>query len=291
MWKQKGLLREPKSYRQEALALASKEYIESLRCYSAGKKPRDVAIFIQRHNEYPIVTFNSIKKYVQVYRLFFIPRLETVRSPAAERRRAKSTIVKHRLNSRIYTRSQKEAFWKQNGLLRLPKSHGQEALAIASKEYIENLRCYAEVRRLLVKGERPRDVAIFIQRHNEYPIVTFNSIKKYAQVYARFFIPPLETVRSLAAEPRRAKSTIVTCRLAEVPQSLEEIEEMEKLIQTQTERVKDQIEKEKSLGVPLPGLHREILTLAKFLAKLFDLKVTLGLYTREPEKRTSPNQI
>jgi len=288
MWKQKGLLREPKSYRQEALAIASKEYIESLRCYSAvrrllaaGKKPRDVAIFIQRHNEYPILTFNSIKKYAQVYQLFFIPRLETVRSPAAERRRAPSTIVKHRLNGRIYTRSQKEAFWKQKGLLRVPKPHGQEALAIASKEYIENLRCYPEVRRLLVKGERPRDVAIFIQQNNEYPILTFNSIKKYAQVYALFFIPPLETVRSLAAEPGRAPSMIVTHRLAVVTQSFEEIEQMKKLIHIQTERVKEKVEKEKSLGVPLPGLRSEILMLHKSLAKLFDLKVTLGLYTRK----------
>ena len=226
-----------------------------------------------------------------MYALFFIPPLEPVRSLAAEPRRAPSTIVKHRLGDRIYTRSAKEAIWKKKGLLRVPKSHRQEALAIASKEYIESLRCYSEVRRLLAKGERPRDVAIFILQHNEYPILTFNSIKKYAQVYALFFIPPLETVRSLAAEPRRARSTIVNHRLAVVAQFLEEIEQMKKLIHIQTERVKEKVEKEKSLGVPLPGLSSEILMLHKSLAKLFDLKVTLGLYTREPQKRTSPNQI
>src|ERR1044071_7163487 len=84
---------------------------------------------------------------------------------------------------RIYTRSENEAIWKQKGLLREPKSYRQEALAIASKEYIESLRCHSAVRRLLAAGKKPRDVAIFIQRHNEYPILTFNSIKKYAQVY------------------------------------------------------------------------------------------------------------
>lgn len=110
-------------------------------------------------------------------------------------------------------------------------------------------------------------------------------------MYALFFIPPLETVRSLAAEPRRARSTIVNHRLAVVAQFLEEIEQMEKPIHIQTERVKGKVEKEKSLGVRHPGFSSEILMLHKSLAKLFDVKVALGLYTREPEKRTSPNQI
>ena len=104
--------------------------------------------------------------------------------------------------NRIYTRSEKEAIWKQKGLLRVPKSHRQEALVIASKEYIESLRCYWEVRRLLAAGKKPRDVAILIQRHSEYPMLTFNSIKKYAHVYRLFFIPPLEAVRSLNRELR-----------------------------------------------------------------------------------------
>ena len=55
--------------------------------------------------------------------------------------------------NRIYTRSAKEATWKQKGLLRVLKSDSQEALAIASKEYIESLRCYSEVRRLLAAGK------------------------------------------------------------------------------------------------------------------------------------------
>ena len=297
-WKQKGLLRPAKSDRQGFLAIAAKDYIENLSCYSevrrllaADKKPRDVAIFIQRHSEDPILTFNLIKKYAHVYRLFFIPPLETVRSLATEPRHAPSTIVKHRLGDRIYTRSEKETIWKRKGLLRVPKSRRQEALAIASKEYIESLRCYSEVRRLLAKGERPWDVAIFIQQHNEYPILTFNSIMKYAQVYARFFIPPLETVRSLAAEPRGAPSTVVKRRLVLAAQLLEEIEQMQKMIDLQTERVKEQAAKEKSLGVPLPGLRSEISMVTKSLVKLYNTKVAVGLYTREPEKRPSPNQI
>ena len=192
--------------------------------------------------------------------------------------------------NRIYTRSEKEAIWKQKGLLRVPKSHRQEALVIASKEYIESLRCYWEVRRLLAKGERPRDVATFIQQNNEYPILTFNSIMKYAQVYACFFIPPLETVRSLAAEPRGAPSMIVKRRLVLVAQVLEEIEQMQKMIDLQTERVKEQFAKEKSLGVPLPRLRSEMSMVTKLLVKLYDTKVAVGLYTREPEKRPSPNQ-
>src|SRR5690348_18497080 len=70
--------------------------------------------------------------------------------------------------NRIYTRSE-EAIWKQKEPLRVPKSYRQEALALASKEYIESLRCYSEVRRLLAAGEKPRDVALFIQQLNERP--------------------------------------------------------------------------------------------------------------------------
>ena len=88
--------------------------------------------------------------------------------------------------NRIYTRSE-EAIWKQKGLLRVPKSYRQEALAIASKEYIESLRCYSEVRRLLAAGKKPRDVAIFIQQHNEYQIIKFWCDQKICSGVCAFF--------------------------------------------------------------------------------------------------------
>jgi len=94
------------------------------------------------------------------------------------------------MEERICTKAQKEASWKQKGLLRLPKSHRQGMLALASKEFVEGLRCYSEVRRMLAMGKRPRDVAIHIQRNHECPILTFNTLKKYAQTYRVFFIPP-----------------------------------------------------------------------------------------------------
>jgi hypothetical protein len=187
------------------------------------------------------------------------------------------------MGERMYTRAQKEASWKQKGLLRPPKSHRQGMLAIAAQEYIEGLGCYPEVRRLLAAGERPRDVALFIQRHNELPILTFNSIKKYAQAYRRFFIPPLETFRSRTEETSVGRSLIVRHRLGLVVEGLREIRELEELARSQSERIRDQLEKETQMGFPLPGLRREIEMQGKLLSAIIQKKIALGIYSRESQ--------
>ncbi|MGE5307038.1 MAG: hypothetical protein ACM3TN_27345 [Alphaproteobacteria bacterium] len=112
------------------------------------------------------------------------------------------------MHERIYTKAQKDASWKENGLLRLPKSHDQGMLALASKEFIEGLGCYSEVRRMLAAGKRPRDVGIFIQQHDELPRLTFNTLKKYAQVYRAFFMSPVETLRVKTKELRKRREAI-----------------------------------------------------------------------------------
>src|SRR6476660_10045539 len=283
IWKQKGLLRPARSHRQGVLAIASKEYIESLRCYSevrrllaAGKKPRDVAIFIQQHNELPALNFGTIRKYAQVYALFFIPPLEPVRSLAAEPRR-----VKHRLGDRIYTRAEKEAFWKQKGLLRPARSHRQGVLAIAAKDYIERLSCYSEVRRRLAVGKKPREVAIFIQQHNELPALNFGTIRKYAQVYRLFFITPLETLRTQAQGG--GPLALTKYQLDRILNVINEIVELGKLKDLQAERIRDQLEKEKRQGVLLPGVRGEMETQLKIVSSLIDKKFELGLYPRTPQ--------
>ena len=281
--------RKPKSDSQYKLTIASKDFIERLDCFpqvhellAQGARPRDVAILIQRHDENLNLSFNLIKKFAHVYQLFFIPRSQKLRAQAAMPHPCPFSIAQNRLRAskRIYTREQKESFLRENGFLRMPKSHRQEELAIASKEYIESRGGFSQIRQLLAKGERPHDVAALIQQSNQFPKLTFNSIKKYAQVYRSFFIPPLETVRILATEERPSQSTIVKKRLAGLEEALKMIELLEEQARLQFGRIKDLLKIEKELGTPLRDLHLEINTERKLLTVLLNKKFELGLYSR-----------
>ncbi len=106
------------------------------------------------------------------------------------------------MRNRIYTPDQQEN-WRK------PKSESQYKLTIASKEFIESLSYFRQVRQLLAKGERPRDVAVLIQQNNEFPKFTFESIKKYAQVYRSFFVSKGGILRTHAAEQHPKPSTII----------------------------------------------------------------------------------
>jgi hypothetical protein len=198
------------------------------------------------------------------------------------------------MEERICTKAQKEASWKQKGLLRLPKSHHQGILAVAAKEYVEGLGCYSEVRRLLAAGKRPRDVAVFIQQHNELPILTFNSIKKYAQVYRSFFISPMETVQVHAKDLGAGCSPLLHHRLEVLSEGFKEITALEDLMHLHTERIHEQLEKEKRLGLPLPGLRLEIETQIKLIGLIIEKKFELGLYCRavqDTKTRAGPTFI
>src|SRR6476660_376206 len=182
--------------------------------------------------------------------------------------------------NRIYTRSE-EAIWKQKGLLRPARSHRQGVLAIAAKDYIERLSCYSEVRRRLAVGKKPREVAIFIQQHNELPALNFGTIRKYAQVYRLFFITPLETLRTQAQEG--GPLALTKYQLDRILNVINEIVELGKLKDLQAERIRDQLEKEKRQGVLLPGVRGEMETQLKIVSSLIDKKFELGLYPRTPQ--------
>ena len=76
--REKGLLVTPKSESQGSLAVAAREFVEGLRCYpevrrflAAGRRTGIVARFIlEDRGERPGVTFNSVKKYLQVSTCF-----------------------------------------------------------------------------------------------------------------------------------------------------------------------------------------------------------------------------
>jgi hypothetical protein len=186
------------------------------------------------------------------------------------------------MKERICTKAQKDASWKEKGLLKLPKSHDQGSLAIAAKEFIEGLRCYPNVRRMLAMGKRPRDVAIHIQQQNEFPILTFSSLKKYAQVYRCFFISGMEVVRVQAKELETGHTPVIRHQLELLQDGIKEIRELEHLMDVQMKRICEQIEKEKQLGLPLSGIRLEIEAVLKLINTLIEKKIELGIYTRAP---------
>lgn len=64
-----------------------------------GKRPRDVAILIQKeHKEPPFLSFNTLKKYSQAYRYFFISPLETLKANVDNRTEGLPSIVDWKLN-------------------------------------------------------------------------------------------------------------------------------------------------------------------------------------------------
>src|SRR5262249_21389592 len=173
--------------------------------------------------------------------------------------------------------------WKQKGFLRMPKSHRQGMLAVASKEFIEGLTCYPEVRQMLAAGKRPRDVAVHIQQNGELPILTFNTLKKYAQAYRAFFISPMETLRLKAERLGAGDARIIRARFEALERGIEEITKLEELMRVQSKRIHEQVAKEVVLGFPIPGIRLEIETFLKLINTLIEKKIELGIYTRAPQ--------
>ena len=123
----------------------------------------------------------------------------------------------------------KGKIWREKGLLVAPKSESQGSLAVAAREFVEGLRSYQEVRRFLAAGRRPGIVARFVlEERGERPGVTFNSVKKYLQVYRRFFIPPIEIARVQAEQDlagQTANRAIIE-KLEEIHMRVPEIEKL-----------------------------------------------------------------
>ncbi len=196
------------------------------------------------------------------------------------------------MENRIYTKAQKEAAWKQKGLLKLPKSDRQGKLALAAKEFIEGLNCYGEVRRMLALGKRPRDVAILIQeQQKDPPFLTFNTLKKYAQAYRYFFISPLETLKANVDNRTEGVASIVDRKLNGLLGKVQEIELLEQKIKSQSDRIDRMIELEKTLNVPIAQVDRAMHEFNDMVNSQIDGKVRLGVYQSVPQKLELQGQI
>jgi hypothetical protein len=183
--------------------------------------------------------------------------------------------------------AERENAWKQKGLLVAPKSERQGKLALDAKRFIEGLRCYHEVRQQLAIGKRSAEVGRFIlEERGERPGVTFNSVKKYAQLFRRFCIPPLETLRARIDNKTGDDVAVIRRRFEVLLGKIPEIERLEEVIKLQLERIQEQRKKETELGLPLPGIRLEMELLLQFVEAVIDKKIELGFpgYRRIPQR-------
>ena len=185
--------------------------------------------------------------------------------------------------------------WKHRGLIVPPKSRRQGMLAIDAKNFIEGLGCYGEVRGMVALGKRPGEVARFIlEERGERPGVTFNSVKKYLQVYRRFFVSPLETLKANVDNRTEGVPSIVDRKLNGLLGKIQEIEALEQKVKTQAVRIEAQVKKEEELsGLALPGIRLELLAYKELLHELVEMKMDLGYpgYQRTPQKFDLREQV
>jgi len=117
--------------------------------------------------------------------------------------------------------------------------------------------------------------------------LTFNTIKKYGQAYRYFFISPLETLKANVDNRTEGVPSIVDRKLNGLLGTIEEIETLEIMIKAQVKRINDQIEKEKTLGFPLPEINKSMRELTLMADKCVGMKMQLGY----PGYRAVPVQV
>jgi len=140
---------------------------------------------------------------------------------------------------------------------------------------IENCRCVAEVDRRLRLGWSSHKIAEYVQNDaNEMTDLSHLYVRKMVDEY-RKTIPPTEI--ALTAQNHRARQ-YANRRTAE---GLEELEELEKLYALQMKRIKIDVSNEEKINKLLPTTGREIFYAMKILKQSSDLKMDLGLATRQ----------
>jgi hypothetical protein len=172
--------------------------------------------------------------------------------------------------------------WWKLGFVTLPCSARQGRLALDAKSFIDALPCVEEVRRALASGETPGAAAQLIQ--DKQGINSFHlsiaTVKKYLQLYRRFFLSPVAMLRAnlpteaLGTSPggRALREKIVTAT-----KSAKEIATLECVLEAQWERIRGAYGTEKRLGgLLLPNLYKEVHTLTDVVQRLVEMKGYLG---------------
>lgn len=140
---------------------------------------------------------------------------------------------------------------------------------------LQECRCLAEVDRRLRLGWSSYKIADYIQHEaNELSGMSNNYVRKLVDDY-RKMIPPTEIALSSQNHSARQKANARTAA------GIEELDELEKLYQLQMKRIKIDVENEEKINKLLPTTGREIFYAMKLLKQSSDLKMDLGLATRQ----------
>jgi len=180
--------------------------------------------------------------------------------------------------------------WWRLGFVTLPCSTRQGRLALDARNFVDSLPCVEQVRHALASGKTPGAVARLIQdeQGNNTRHLSIATVKKYLQLYRRFFLSAVDVLRAnlpteaLGTSPggRALREKIVTAT-----KTAKEIATLEALLQKQSERIQEARETEKQMGgLLLPNLYKEVHTLTDLAQRLVAMKSDLGCagYTRIP---------
>jgi hypothetical protein len=180
--------------------------------------------------------------------------------------------------------------WWRLGFVTLPCSAKQGRLALDARNFVDALPCVEQVRRALASGETPGAVARLIQdeQGNNTRHLSIATVKKYLQLYRRFFLSPVDVLRAnlpteaLGTSPggRALREKIVTAT-----KTTKEITTLETTLQIQWNRIQEAREAEQRMGgLLLPNLYKEVHTLTDVVQRLVEMKGNLGCagYTRIP---------
>src|ERR1700752_4005311 len=77
--------------------------------------------------------------------------------------------------------------WKQLGLVRTPLTKRQGGAAVEAKHFVEGLKCFHELKKLMIAGRSSKDLRHFVKVENGEALdMMRGTMDKYFQLYKTF---------------------------------------------------------------------------------------------------------
>jgi len=171
------------------------------------------------------------------------------------------------------------AEWRQLGFIEQPKSQKQGDLALDARRFIESRRCFTSLKMFISMGHPPSHLLGYLRLQEETDGLSADTLKKYCQIYRRFFVTPLEVLRASAGEEETA---IIRRKVSQIGDRQAEISRLESAAIAQWGRIQKLMTFEDGLGYALPDLDKQFDVHRKLEAELLEKKMDLGIYARVP---------
>lgn len=138
---------------------------------------------------------------------------------------------------------------------------------------LRTMRCFNEVYERILAGWSMPELARFIQEdRNEYGQATRPGLVQVLQRF-RDTIPPATLAKRVPSIHQEAKVA--------ADDGIDELKEFEKLFRMQMERIQIDVTNEKNIGTLMPKMTQEMRVAGELLGKIADLKMDLGVNTRQ----------